>query len=113
MRDREQAFMMFLQIVAFCAIAAVIIVSAALAYKGYPIPAALVSSLVSAGIGKLFGEPLRSITLHQVGSLPPPLAAEVAKRAIASLPPEARAKLEPARVVLTGLTDPPPPRGYS
>jgi hypothetical protein len=115
--DARTADVLFLQIVAFFAIAGVCVGAAVLAHSGYAIPSALLGSLVSAAIGKWFGKPLWWITLHQAGSLPPPKAAELAVRALESLPPESRtqlraeewAKLERARVALTHLTDPPPP----
>lgn len=109
MRGSERAQLMYVQIVAFLTIAGVIVLAALLAHFGYAIPSALVGSLVSGAVGKWFGKPLWSITLHQVGELPPPLAAQVAKRAIASLPPNARAELAGAELVLEGLSDPPPP----
>lgn len=105
----ERAQLMFLQIVAFAVIVAAIVVGAVLASKGYAIPSALIASIVSALVGKFFGEPLWSVTLRQVDHLPPPLAATLAKRAIESLPPNARAQLERANIILEGLTEPPPP----
>lgn len=98
---------MFAQIAGGIAIAGIAFGAAWLASKGYPVPAAI-GVVVSGLIGKLFGEPLPSVTLNAVASMPPPMAAEVAKRAIASLPPDARTQLAHAQVVLTGLTTPPP-----
>lgn len=107
MSERSQVLM--LQIVGFLAVCGVVVLCAVLGAKGYPIPAALIASLVSGLIGTLFGQPLAKVTLAAVSNMPPPMAAEVAKRAIASLPPDARTQLAHANVVLTGLTDPPPP----
>lgn len=109
----ERVQVMFLQIVAFALIVVVIVVAAVLASNGYALPSALIASIVSALVGKFFGEPLWSVTLHQIDQLPPPLAATVAKRAIGSLPPTTRAQLERANLILEGLTDPPPPFGVT
>jgi len=98
---------MFLQILAALVVLGVVLATAALSIT-YPVQASIAGSLASALIAKWFGRPLTRVMLDHVASLPPPLAAEVARRAIESLPPEARKQLEPASVVLTGLTDPPP-----
>lgn len=99
---------MFMQIVAALVVLAVVLCTAWLS-RIYPVQASIAGTLASALIAKWFGRPLTRVMLEHVASLPPPLAAEVARRAIESLPPEARKQLEPAQVVLTGLTDPPPP----
>jgi hypothetical protein len=105
----ERAEIWFLQIVAAFAVVLVIVLAAALSVH-HPIPASIAGSLASALIAKWFGRPLTRVMLDQVTSLPPPLAAEVARRAIDSLPPAARLHLHDAQIVLSGLTEPPPRR---
>ena len=110
----ERAQVLFLQIVGTLVLAGVLLVTATLV-RDYPVPVALIGSLVSALIGKLFGESLPKIAFGQVDKLlssaPPPLAAAVAKRAIESLPPSPQ--LDRIQVVLTGYTSHPPPPGMS
>jgi len=98
---------MFLQIMGAIVVFGVVLLSAMLSSQ-YPIPATLVSAVVTGLCAKLFGQPLARVTVEHAGHLPPPLAAEVARRAIASLPPAQRVQLEAAQVVLTGLSHPPP-----
>lgn len=105
----EKTQLLALQIVGAAVAAGIIAAAAWAAVNGYPIPATIVSSLVSALIAKLFGQPIAAVTLGHVSKLPPPMAAEAARRAIASLPPDARAELSQASVVLTGLSSAPPP----
>lgn len=102
----ERAEIWFIQIVAAFAVVLVIALAAALSLR-YPIPASIAGTLASALIGKWFGRPLTRVMLDQVASLPPPLAAEVARRAIESLPPQSRQHLQSAQVVLTRLSDRP------
>lgn len=108
MTFQERAQVLFLQIVGALVVLGVIVVAAVLG-RDYPVPAALVSCLVSALIGKWIGTPIPSVTLARVGDLPPHMAAAVAARAIESLPPQQRNRLQAARVVLEGLSMPPPP----
>lgn len=107
----ERVQVMMLQIVGFALIAGVVVLAAVLAKKGYAIPSALIAAIVSGAVGKLFGEPLAIVTLNSIPKLPPPLAASIAKRAIDSLPPNARSQLGGATVILEGLTSRPPPLG--
>jgi hypothetical protein len=105
----ERTQLLLLQIVGAAVAVGIAIGAAVLASQGYAVPAVLVSSVVSALMAKLFGEPLQAVTLRQVSNMPPPMAAAVAKRAIDSLPPEQRDQLSAAGVVLQGLSEPPPP----
>jgi uncharacterized membrane protein len=110
----ERVQILLLQIVGGVVVAGIMAGAAWASMKGYPIQASVIGSLVSALIGKLFGQPIAAVTLNHVSKLPPPMAAEAARRAIASLPPQtvsgdARSQLEQASVVLTGISTPPPP----
>jgi hypothetical protein len=104
----ERAQVLMLQIVGALVVFGVVVVAAILAPR-YPIPATLVSTLVTGLIAKLFGQPVAAVTIEAAGHLEPEQAAQVAQRAIASLPPDARQQLQPATVVLTGLSSKPPP----
>lgn len=110
--------LLLLQILGVAVIALIIVGVAVLAMHGYPIPATLLgvlSSALSALVGKLFGRPLPEVTLNHVSKLPPPMAAEAARRAIMSLPPEQvggwepNMRLEQAAVVLQHMSSEPPP----
>lgn len=105
----ERAQLLLLQILGTAVAAGIAAGCAVLASKGYAVPAVLVSSVVSALMAKLFGQPLQAVTLQAVSNMPPPMAAAVAKRAIDSLPPDQRGQLEAAGVVLQGLSEPPLP----
>jgi hypothetical protein len=109
----ERVQLLMLQIVGTGVAAAIVCGAAYLATKGYPIPAVLVSSLVSALVAKLFGKPLDAVTLNAVSNMPPPMAAAVAMRAIDSLPPQHREQLADVAVVLRKLSEPPPPLAAS
>lgn len=102
----ERAQVLSLQIVGFVAVVGAIALAAWLG-REYPVPMSMLSSLISLFVGKLFGESLPLVTLQQVQHMPPAVAAAVARRAIESLPPTARAQLTGAAVVLTGLSMPP------
>lgn len=105
----ERSQLLLLQIIGALVAVGIAIGASVLASEGYAVPAVLVSSVVSALMAKLFGEPLQAVTLRQVSNMPPPMAAAVAKRAIDSLPPEQRERLEAAGIVLQGISEPPPP----
>lgn len=114
----ERTQILLLQILGTLVIALIIIGVAVLAVDGFPIPATLLGVLasgLSALFGKLFGQPLPQVTLNHVSKLPPPMAAEAARRAIMSLPPdqvggwEPNMRLEQAAVVLQGISSYPPP----
>jgi hypothetical protein len=109
----ERVQVLALQIVGTVVAGCIIAGSAYLATKGYPVPAVLVSSLVSALIAKLFGVPLQAVTLNAVSKMPPPMAAAVAMRAIDSLPPAQREQLSDVAVVLKNVSNPPPPPAAS
>jgi hypothetical protein len=105
----EKVQILLLQVLGGVAIALIAAGAAWMSAKGYAVPASIAASVASALVGKLFGQPLAAFTLNHVSKLPPPMAAEAARRAIASLPPDARAQLEQASVVLTGMSSYPPP----
>ena len=102
----ERTQMMFLQIVGGLVAFGVVAISAIMSTR-YPMPATLVSSIVTGLLAKLLAAPLPQITVQQAGRLRPPLAAAAALRAIDSLPPQQRRELKQAEVVLTGLSYPP------
>lgn len=107
----ERAQVLLLQVVGFVAIVFATVASAWVS-RTYSLPPELLTGLASVIallVGKLFGQPVSLVTLNSVASMPPRLAAQLATRAIASLPPASRAELAGAQVVLTGLSDPPPP----
>lgn len=104
----ERAQVLFLQILGSIVVFGVVLLSAMLSTK-YPIPATLVSALVTGLCAKLFATPIAAVTVDHAGRLPPQVAAAVAQRAIASLPPAQRVQLEAAEVVLTNFSHPPPP----
>lgn len=105
----ERTQMLMLQIVGGLVAFGVVACSAILSTR-YPMPATLVSSIVTGLLAKLLAAPLPQVTVQQAGRLRPPLAAAAALRAIDSLPPEHRSELKQAEVVLTGLSYPPKPK---
>lgn len=106
MTERVQILM--LQIVGGLAVAGIGAGAAWLAMQGYPEIAGVLGTTAGALVGKLFGAPIDAVTLSRVSKMPPPMAAEVARRAIASLPPDTRTQLEGACVVLSRVSDRPP-----
>jgi hypothetical protein len=105
----ERVQIVLLQIVGGLAVAGIGVGAAWIGMQGYPEIAGLLGPVMGALIGTLFGTPIAAVTLNQVSKMPPPMAAEVARRAIASLPPDTRHQLQAATVVLTGISDRPPP----
>lgn len=113
MTERNQ--LLLLQIVGTAVAVAIAAGAAYMASKGYVIPAVIVSNAVTGLLAKLFGSPLHAVTLQQVSNMPVEKAAEVATRAIESLPPVYREQISMtgAAVVLKGISSRPPPQVQS